>query len=74
MSLLDSLTDKQLAKEFKATYKDVKSQDSSVKASALQKLSDKRYFIQGGCVLALLESAVPKKVILHYFEFQLKCC
>ena len=59
---LDSLNAKQLAKEFKAAGKGVKSKDPVVKTEALGKLSNVRYYTEGGVFLPLVEQMVPKKV------------
>ena len=59
---LDALKAKQLAKEFKATGKGVKSKDPVVKTEALGKLSNVRYYTEGGVFLSLVEQMVPKKV------------
>ena len=59
---LDSLNAKLLAKEYKAAGKGVKSKDPLVKAEALGKLSNVRYYTEGGVLLPLVEQAVPKKV------------
>jgi hypothetical protein len=59
---LSEMNDKQLAREFKAVGKQMKSKDPDVKFAALQKLKDFRYFTIGGCLAPLIESMVPKKV------------
>ena len=63
---LDTLNPKQRAKEFKAAQKDVKSKDLVVKNAALKKINDIRYLTEGGCLLPLINSILPKKV--HLFE------
>jgi hypothetical protein len=47
--------------------KDVKSKDLAVKAAALKKLHDVRYYTEGGCFSPLVNSAVPKKVCYLFF-------
>jgi len=59
---LDTLNPKQRAKEFKAAQKDVKSKDLVVKNAALKKINDIRYLTEGGCLLPLINSILPKKV------------
>ena len=59
---LDTLNAKALAKEFKAAGKGVKSKDPLVKGEALAKLTNVRYYTEGGVLLPLVEQAVPKKV------------
>lgn len=59
---LDALNAKQLTKEFKAAGKGVKSKDPVVKAEALGKLSNIRYYTEGGALLSLVEQMIPKKV------------
>ena len=59
---LNSLNPKQKAKEFKTTQKDVKSKDLEVKNAALTKLQDFRYYTEGGCLVPLVNSCLPKKV------------
>jgi hypothetical protein len=59
---LDSMNPKQKAKEYKATQKDVKSKDLVVKSAALKKLHDLRYYTEGGCLVPLVNSSLPKKV------------
>lgn len=61
---LNSLNAKQKAKEFKAVQKDVKSKDLAVKAAAMKKLQDIRYYTEGGCFSPLVNSSLPKKVII----------
>ena len=63
---LSTLSDKQLAKEYKSIGKGIKSKDPEIKADAFQKIKDVRYFTHGGCLVPLVESLVPKKVI--YFQ------
>lgn len=61
---LQSLNPKQLLKEFKATQKDVKSKDALLKEGALKKCADNtRYFTEGGCLVPLVLSIAPKKVL-----------
>lgn len=69
---LSTLTDKQLAKEFKSTGRAIKSKDPDVKTDALQKLKDVRYFTLGGCFVPLVESLAPKKV--RTFSLSLQLC
>lgn len=60
---LDSLNPKQKAKEFKGTLKDLKSKDDSLKLSSIQKVGkDLRYLSEGGCIVPIFNSFVPKKV------------
>lgn len=59
---LTDLNEKQLAKEFKTVRKHIKSKDLDARSTALQKVSDVRYFSIGGCLVPLLESIIPKKV------------
>ena len=59
---LDSLTKKQLAKQFKSVAKEIKSKDLEVKTNVLQKLKNHRYFFEGGCLPPFFESMAPKKV------------
>ena len=68
---LSTLNEKQLAKEFKTVGKEIKSKDPEIKAIALQKLNDTRYFTIGGCLVPLMELLIPKKVIasLHYMKY-----
>jgi hypothetical protein len=61
---LDAMNPKQKTKEYKATQKDVKSKDLIVKSAALKKLHDLRYYTEGGCLVPLVNSALPKKVLL----------
>jgi hypothetical protein len=61
---LSEMNDKQLAREFKAVGKQMKSKDPDIKFAALQKLKDFRYFTIGGCLAPLIESIVPKKVMI----------
>lgn len=60
---LQDMNPKQRAKEFKNTQKDLRSKDPIVRMNAAQKLSNDRYISEGGCLLPLLNSIVPKKVI-----------
>lgn len=69
---LDALNAKQRLKEFKATQKEVKSKDLVAKDAALKKLVDIRYLTEGGCFVPLVNSIVPKKVIL--LELLFKSC
>ena len=75
---LGALNAKQLVKEYKATGKGVKSKDQVVKAEALGKLSNVRYYTEGGVLLSLVEQMVPKKVMNHGIRFSSKqlmgCC
>lgn len=59
---LDSLTKKQLAKQFKSVAKEIKSKDLEVKTNVLAKLTNHRYFFEGGCLPPFFESLTPKKV------------
>ena len=59
---LNTLNAKQKNKEFKTAQKDVKSKDLVVKAAAMKKLHDVRYYTEGGCLSPLINSALPKKV------------
>jgi hypothetical protein len=59
---LDSLTTKQLAKQFKSVAKEVRSKDVEVKTNVLVKLTNHRYFFDGGCLPPFFESLAPKKV------------
>lgn len=59
---LTDLNEKQLAREFKTVRKHIKSKDLDVRSTALQKVSDVRYFSIGGCLVPLIESIIPKKV------------
>lgn len=61
---LSTLNAKQKGKEYKATQKDVKSKDLVVKGAAMKKLQDVRYYTEGGCLVPLINSSQPKKVIL----------
>ncbi len=60
---LDALNAKQLVKEFKSVGKGIKSKDPVLKAEALEKLSNVRYYTEGGALLPLVEQMTPKKVI-----------
>lgn len=62
---LDSLTNKQLAKQFKTAAKEIKSKDLEVKTNVLAKLTNHRYFFEGGCLPPFFESMAPKKVPHH---------
>ena len=59
---LDSLNAKQKAKEYKLTAKDIKSKEVAKRSLALEKVSDERYFLEGGCLVPLIDSTAPKKV------------
>ena len=59
---LDSLSAKQLAKEYKLCSKEIKSKDLSVRQVALKKFSNSKYFLEGGLLVPFLETIVPKKV------------
>jgi len=60
---LDSLNPKQVAKEFKATAKDIKSKDGAVRSAALAKCQlNARYYTEGGCIVPLADALTPKKV------------
>ena len=59
---LNSLNKKQLAKEFKATVKDIKAKDPAKKRDALDKFKNPRYLLEGGCFIPFLQSLVPKPV------------
>lgn len=61
---LDSLNAKQKAKEFKITAKEIKSKEFEKRTFAIEKVKDDRYFLEGGCIIPLIESMVPKKVLL----------
>jgi len=61
---LDELNKKQRSKEYKATLKLLKSKESINRTIALQKFNqDQRYLLEGSCLIPLIESAFPKKVI-----------
>lgn len=67
---LDTLNKKQLLKEFKQTAKDVKSSDPLKKKNALDKIGkDSRYILEGECLIALIDSVIPKKVISQWICF-----
>ena len=68
---LTTLNEKQLAKEFKATAKSIKSKDPEVKVSSLSKLQNVRYYTEGGCLVPLVESMVPKKVISQLIYYNI---
>ena len=59
---LSELSNKQLAKEFRATQKQIKSKFSHSETQLLQKLTDIRYFTIGGCLPPLLQALTAKKV------------
>jgi hypothetical protein len=59
---LNSLSTKQLVKEYKTVGKEIKSKDPVIKDNALEKLKDSRYLTVGGCLPSLVESMIPKKV------------
>ena len=59
---LSEMNDKQLAKEFRATQKQIKSKSTDPEAQLLQKLTDIRYFTIGGCLPPLLQALIAKKV------------
>ena len=61
---LDTLTAKQLAKEYKLSTKEIKSKDLTVRQNALKKFDDTRYLLDGGCIVPFLETIVSKKVII----------
>lgn len=61
---LDSLSKKQLVKQFKTVAKEIKSKDLEVKTNVLLKLKDHRYFFDGGCLQPFFESMTPKKVLV----------
>jgi RNase adaptor protein for sRNA GlmZ degradation len=61
---LSTMTEKQLAKEFKTVGKEIKSKEPEIKSIALKKLKDSRYFTIGGCLVPLIESMIPKKVCM----------
>lgn len=64
---LNSLNKKQLAKEFKATVKDIKAKDPAKKRDALDKFKNPRYLLEGGCFIPFLQSLTPKPVSSLYF-------
>lgn len=59
---LSELSNKQLAKEFRATQKQIKSKSFDTEAQLFQKLTDIRYFTIGGCLPPLLQALTAKKV------------
>jgi hypothetical protein len=67
---LDALNAKQLVKEFKSAGKGIKSKDPILKAEALEKLSNVRYYTEGGALLPLVEQMIPKKVIEYFTDRQ----
>ena len=63
--LLDELTPKQRLKEFKSVQKALHSKDFAARLAVLPKLTtDARYFTEGQCLPAFLESLAPNKVPL----------
>lgn len=62
MSALDEMSSKQRAKEFKTVQKALRSKDGAIRLNALEKLKDLRYFTEGHCLPAFLESLAPSKV------------
>lgn len=69
---LDSLTAKQLAKEFKLTGKEVKSKDLSVRQVALKKFEQTRYLLEGGLIVPFIETIVSKKKTIEYTKLALE--
>ena len=64
---LDSLSVKDRAKELKAVFKSIKSKEEAVKTAAFAVFkNDFRYLIEGGCVVPLIDSIIPKKVCFFY--------
>jgi hypothetical protein len=59
---LESLSAKQRLKEYKLAAKEIKSKDSAKKKFAIEKFNDERYFLEGDCLVPLIESLAPKKV------------
>lgn len=59
---LDVATAKQKVKIFKQASKEVKSKELEIKAKALTKFKDFRYFIDGGCLPPFIEAVAIKKV------------
>eukprot|EP01033_Poteriospumella_lacustris_P016949 gene16949-12130_t len=65
--LLDELTPKQRLKEFKSVQKALHSKDAAARLAVLPKLTtDARYFTEGQCLPAFLESLAPNKKLLEY--------
>jgi hypothetical protein len=62
---LNTLNVKAKAKEFKTTAKEIKSKEVAKRTFAIEKVKDERYFLEGGCLVPLIESMVPKKVSLE---------
>lgn len=69
---LDSLTAKQLAKEFKLTGKEIKSKDLSVRQVALKKFEQTRYLLEGGLIVPFVETIVSKKKTIDYTKIALE--
>ena len=65
---LNSLSDKQKLKEFKSTIKLLKSKEVANRKLGLEKIKDFRYLLEGGCLIPLIESVVPKKVSLYRLQ------
>lgn len=63
---LDSLSPKQLAKEYKAALKLIKSKEQQNRMNALEKFKDFRYLIEGGCLITFIDSITPKKKSMDY--------
>jgi hypothetical protein len=59
---LDELTPKLKAKEFKSVQKALRSKDVNGRLAVLPKLADLRYFSEGNCLQAFIESLAPTKV------------
>ena len=69
---LNSLSAKQLAKEFKLTTKEIKSKDLSIRQIALKKFEDTRYLLEGGCIVPFIETIVSKKKTIEYVKVALE--
>lgn len=70
---IDTLNAKQKLKEFKTTAKEIKSKEVAKRAFAIEKVKDERYFLQGGCLVPLIDSMVPKKKTLDLSKMSLEC-
>ena len=69
---LDDLNAKQLAKEYKATQKDLRQKDAVVKTAAIEKIkADSRYYTAGGALVPLLNSITTKKKL---FDLSKQAC
>jgi hypothetical protein len=66
---LDDLSTKQRLKEYKLAAKEIKSKDSAKKKLAIEKFHDERYFLEGDCLIPLIDSLTPKKVCFHFAYF-----